>query len=238
MAAINIVEVDDDDLGRVSLIGRNLESMPLDIAIQSGPDAFQVDLTENCIKSGQNLDKFVNLRTLILDKNGLSSLADFPVLPTVDTLWINNNNFADLTSLMNDLERSFPNLVYLSMLRNPACPDVYFSEGITSDTYKRYRLYVIYRLKKLSTLDATRVTPEERQEADRTGRFLQVARPDPSQYEVKGPQPSLLEPTLRDAYAQDREYKRAKPAAYLGKGRMKYDGRQSEGNRFILNSDL
>lgn len=33
-------------------------------------------------------------------------------------------------------------------------------------------------------------------------------------------------------------YKQVEPAAFLGKGRIKYDGRESEGNRFIMNNDL
>ncbi len=38
--------------------------------------------------------------------------------------------------------------------------------------------------------------------------------------------------------ATEAPYKNAEPAAFLGKGRIKYDGRESEGNRFIMNNDL
>jgi hypothetical protein len=37
------------------------------------------------------LRQFVRLETLIVDKNSLESLEMFPVMPTVHTLWVNNN---------------------------------------------------------------------------------------------------------------------------------------------------
>jgi hypothetical protein len=48
----------------------------------------------------------LKLHTLILDKNELSSLADFPAMPTLDTLWINNNQFKDLKQTMDTIEKN------------------------------------------------------------------------------------------------------------------------------------
>ena len=38
--------------------------------------------------------------------------------------------------------------------------------------------------------------------------------------------------------ANSEPYQNSEPAAFLGKGKIKYDGRESEGNRFIVNTDL
>jgi hypothetical protein len=125
-------------------------------------------------RSGRLFDGFPALRTLVLDKNFLDEFpADFPVLPTVETLWINNNAFADLSSLAEQLLRLFPRLSNLSMLKNPACPDVY-TDPTATDAHRRYRLFVVFKLPQLRTLDASAVSAEERAEAERTGRFLQV----------------------------------------------------------------
>lgn len=51
------------------------------------------------------------------------------------------------------------------MLGNAACPN-YFNGG-TPKEYRDYRLYVIYRLKKLEVLDSSPVTEEEIAESER-----------------------------------------------------------------------
>lgn len=274
---LDIEEIEDAEQ-RLVLQSQGLSSVSAEI-LASAPGTEYLDITDNQLTSGSNLDRFPNLRTLVLDKNGLDQFPpDFPVIPQLETLWINNNRFAHLNSLIDQLERLFPNLAYLSLLRNPACPDIYFSDSAAADVHRRYRLAVIYRLPKLVSLDATQVSDEERKEAERTGRFLQsAARPaDPSQYEQGNAQPVAVEPALRSSPIPER---RTAPVSYLGsllslifflsverrdillhsivikwfaliscssfdwfltsgKGRTKYDGRHSEGNRFILNEDL
>lgn len=51
----------------------------------------------------------------------------FPNLPTLSTLWLNNNRLDDLVELYDILGKETPNLTYLSLLMNPCCPNVYFS---------------------------------------------------------------------------------------------------------------
>lgn len=46
---------------------------------------------------------------------------------------VNNNNIADLDVFIQTLKKSFPNLMYLSMLKNPACPE------LIAEDHKRYR---------------------------------------------------------------------------------------------------
>jgi hypothetical protein len=45
--------------------------------------------------------------------------------------------------------------------------------------------------------------------------YVQVARPDPKQYAQKGVRPSLIEPQLRNA-AADEQHTRVAPVSYLG----------------------
>ena len=123
-----------------------------------------------------------------------------------------------------------PNLEYLSLLFNPICPTM---DGSTEQKHNRYRLTVIYHLPNVTFLDTEQVKFSERQEAMKRGKFLIVAKP--SEEQLKD-----VEDINEEDYQNDdvTPYKNVQPAAFLGKGRIKYDGRESEGNRFILNQDL
>lgn len=85
-----IEEIDDVEQ-RLVLIGQHLASLD-ELTVQANAGASTVDLTDNRLESGALLDRLSAMRTLILDKNFLDEFpADFPVLPSVETLWINNN---------------------------------------------------------------------------------------------------------------------------------------------------
>jgi len=116
-------------------------------------------------------------------------------------------------------------------LENPACPNIYFSDG-EAEAYQRYRYYVIHRLKKLRFLDVTPVSAEERKEGEKRGAFLNVARP---KNEPKSP-----EPASKPEESTKKEVKEHTPkvGTFLAKGKARYDGSNSEGNRFIMNDDL
>eukprot|EP00461_Guttulinopsis_vulgaris_P004043 UN04044 len=81
---------------------------------------------------------------------------------------------------MDQCSRLFPNLTYLSILRNPCTPDMYFSED-EADAYQRSRYYIIHRLPTLQMLDATEVDDEEKDKAQRIGHMMIAARPDQDQ---------------------------------------------------------
>jgi len=180
------------------------------------------------------LDKFVVLDSLVLDCNAVSADHKFPSLPTLKTLSLNNNNVTDLDKFLANVEAAYPNLTYLSLLKNPCCPN-YFT-GKDHNDYQRYRCYVIYRLHKLRFLDSSPVTATERQEALRVGKFSgTVIRPDEAQYQQKFEDEEYAK--IR-ALPEDLRPVEAPGGASFGTSKYVYYGRQSEGNRFILNEDL
>merc|ERR1711920_1040646 len=176
-------------------------------------------LTKNKLTSLKGLEYFTNLNTLQLDRNGLKNINDFPKLTQLKTLWLNNNRLHNLNALLLILKKQCPNLEYLSLLFNPICPTM---DPSTEQLHKRYRLTVIYHLPHVTFLDTEQVQLKERQEAMKRGKFLIVAKPSQHQqlkhvHEVQEEEDEEVTP-----------YKNVKPAAFLGKGRIKYDGRESE----------
>ncbi|XP_018333892.1 leucine-rich melanocyte differentiation-associated protein-like [Agrilus planipennis] len=95
--------------------------------------------------------------------------------------------------------------------------------------------YVIYRLPHLQFLDSTKVTNFERMQAQVKGRYTNIVRPKNSpaseQY-VGSPILYALTPLPRN-FRKPEEHQGA-----FGKLTYHYSGKQSEGNRFILNNDL
>eukprot|EP01098_Paradermamoeba_levis_P015847 TRINITY_DN8288_c0_g1_i1.p1 TRINITY_DN8288_c0_g1~~TRINITY_DN8288_c0_g1_i1.p1 ORF type:complete len:264 (-),score=47.30 TRINITY_DN8288_c0_g1_i1:241-963(-) len=219
--------------GHLSVVGQSLTTIPPEIGEKFGDKLTSLDLSYNSIQSVQNLEKLTKLKNLVIDSNELDSEQSFPLLASLETLCVNNNNITDLGAFVSNISKQLPNLSYLSLLKNPACPN-YFT-GKDQDDYVRYRYYVLNRLKNLKFLDSSPVLPEERKEADRVGHLMTIARPDPSQYarSVKSEeQPEAiteLPPTLTPE---------GRSTASFGVSKYVYYGRQSEGNRFIVNSDL
>jgi len=217
----------------------NLQILPKDIVDTYGPNIKKLDLTENSIKTGANFELLKKLEVLVLDKNSFESFAEWPVISTLHTLWLNNNNITDIGALMDSIAKLFPNLKYLSLMKNPSVPDMYFSDN-EYEAYMRHRFYVIWRLKKLQFLDATAISAEERQEAEKKGKFMQVAKPKPQPKAA----PSSPAPGDEDKSQQNDQKEQApqehkpKVATFLAKGKARYDGSNSEGNRFIVNDDL
>ena len=83
------------------------------------------------------LKDFGKLETLVLDKNQISSHTKFPNIPTLKTLWVNHNNITNLSVFIDKLVDAVPNLRYLSMLGNSACPN--FLNNGTLSQYNDYR---------------------------------------------------------------------------------------------------
>jgi hypothetical protein len=118
------------------------------------------------------LAPFRKLEVLVLDNNELASLRELPSLPALKTLWVNNNAVDDLEETLNVLSRQCPQLEYLSLLRNPCCPNELIGKQETE--YRRYRLYTKYRLPTLKNLDAGRFSDAEALEAREKGKFLRA----------------------------------------------------------------
>lgn len=80
---------------------------------------------------------FTSLKNLVLDGNALTHDTAFPPMPVLTTLWVNDNHIAELQPFLDTVKASCPKLTYLSMLKNPACPN--FFTGKQQEEYKRYR---------------------------------------------------------------------------------------------------
>jgi len=85
--------------------------------------------------------------------------------------------------------------------------------------------------KKLQFLDATPISAAERKEGEKRGAFLQIARP---KNEPKSPEPA---PKPAEKRKEVKEHT-PKVGAFLARGKARYDGSNSEGNRFIKDDDL
>jgi len=217
----------------LSLLGLNLTTLAAEHGQQYGSAACQLDLSYNQLQTVDNLHLFPNLHSLVLDNNTLESDPHFPTNLHLQTLWVNNNNISDLKVFMDCVLKAFPNLTYLSMMKNPACPN--FFTGGDSDDYQRYRFYVLYRLTHLKFLDASPVTEKERKEAARVGPYMITAKPDTNSAPRSQQQSSLTDaiaPLPEDLQAE------GKGPARFGMTTYVYYGKHSEGNRFILNEDL
>lgn len=163
-----------DKRGRLSLAFRGLREIPIAlVGLQQAALVKELDLSHNSISELQHLEHFSGLEALVLDNNRMRSHSKFPLLPHLSLLWVNSNQISNLSVFIAHLAENAPNLKIFSMLNNEACPN--FFNGGTPEEYNDYRLFVICKLKNLSTLDSTAVTPEERIQAEKMYGNLQMA---------------------------------------------------------------
>lgn len=109
---------------------------------------------------------------------------------------------------------------------------MYFAED-EGEAYQRFRYYVIHRLPTLNMLDATPVDDEEMSKAQSVGHLMSPARPVDDDHDDHD------EPV--QAYSVTHLVKNAtkpKVSSFLVRSKPRYDGSNSEGNRFITNDDL
>jgi len=213
---------------RVDLSGRMLEAIPSSIASRAKGVKI-LTLSDNQMKRWTLLSRFTSLETLVLDKNNLKNLEGLPPVKTLKTLWLNNNRIDDFEGILQRIKLLFPNLQYLSMLRNPINPAIYFG-GENEKPYDRYRRKILQEMPNLRVIDTLDVTDKEREDAKSHPKFL-IASPL-----------EAYDDTTEDEYSrkQSMSYydEKEAPAAFIGRGRIKYDCKESEGNRFITNVDL
>ena len=182
------------------------------------------------LRTGQYLNLFPKLQTLILDKNQLASVETFPRIPELTTLWLNNNLLDDLKATTELIATKYPNLTYLSMIMNPCCPNIYLFAD-QADAYQRYRYFIISRLPKLQLLDSTAVTPQERLQATNRNSSTSVAKPTVDESKFASGAGSKRRESASNNF-------KPKVGSFLATSRARYDGTNSEGNRFIGNDDL
>lgn len=142
---------------------------------------------------------------------------------------MNANNIESLDVFLDCIQHQFPKLNYLSMLKNPCCPNYFV--GKDNAAYQKYRFNVLARIPGLKFLDASPITAEERIEAQKIA--TATARPDQSQYGRASDGPSLDENVALPATDTS-----SKGPTTFGVAKYVYYGRQSEGNRFIVDSQL
>jgi hypothetical protein len=228
--ALNDIEVTNNGT-HLSIVGKDLKSIPRELHGRFGGSIQSLDLSFNQLTRLENLERFTGLKSLVVDNNEIEDVSHFPKLPHLEILWLNNNKISDIEQLLTVCETNFPKLNYLSILKNPACPNEFTGNDI--DDYQRHRLFVLYRLKNLKFLDSRQVTAKERQEAERRGKFCKVVVANSNQpYQPYQTNDEFDEPSTDDSGSKHQS------ASYFGYTRHVYTGRHSEGNRFIKNQDL
>ncbi|XP_026737437.1 leucine-rich melanocyte differentiation-associated protein-like isoform X2 [Trichoplusia ni] len=219
---------------QLSYCGQECRRIPPALQTMYGAKVKCLDLSYNSIETLKGLDQFGRLEELILDNNKLNDAISFPYLASLKTLSLNNNEIVDLEELINKISKRFPSLTYLSLLSNKACPNQLSDVDKDDSDYQRYRYFVIHMLPNLRFLDSRRISSEERKEATIRGEFMRVRRPPT---DVCDASPVQAKVTPGRALPVDFAALGKHRGAY-GKCNYKYTGKHSEGNRFIVNSDL
>eukprot|EP00904_Undaria_pinnatifida_P005894 jgi/Undpi1/2434/HiC_scaffold_13.g05815.m1 len=236
----------------LSLACRPFGRIPESVALAEGRFVTSLNLTECDLTSFANLQCFPLLQTLVLDKNNLEDIKGCPAIPTLTTLWFNNNRVANLPAFLDQVFERFPKLTDLSMMRNPACPGLMDIQRPDMEACRMYRTYVVFRAQTLVTVDGVHVTDEERRDAALRGQFTVTRRPQQSAAGGAHPlaeagrkssgmfgrkttvelDPLAVRPLLNVSALPSR-----KPVGVYGRER-RYNGAHSEGNRFIVDDHL
>ncbi|XP_063619483.1 leucine-rich melanocyte differentiation-associated protein-like isoform X1 [Cydia splendana] len=220
-----------DDI-QLTYCGQDCQRIPPALWKMYGDKVRYLDLSYNSIETLKGLEQFQRLDELILDNNEIGDGVGFPSLPHLRTLSLNNNRITDLDGFVNKISECFPSLSYLSLLSNKACPNQLSDLDKDESDYQRYRYFVIYKLTNLRFLDSRRVSSSERAQADTRGSFTRVRRPLPEPEDTRPRAAGRVRPLPVDFSAL------GKHRGAYGKCNYKYTGKHSEGNRFIVNSDL
>ncbi|PIK44465.1 hypothetical protein BSL78_18685 [Apostichopus japonicus] len=88
------------------------------------------------------------------------------------------NEPKDVDILISKIKGHLPNVTYISLLGNIACPNELSDSQKDEEDYQRYRYYVIFKLPQLKFLDSRPVSVHEKKEAQRRGSYMRVAKPD------------------------------------------------------------
>lgn len=178
---------------KVTLAYRELFDIDITFVRQYGHGVRELDLSNNNIRDLNFLKGFPVLETLVLDNNEVNSHTKIPKVQKLHTLWVNNNKISNLILFIDKLVDSAPNIRFLSMLKNEACPN-YFT-GKSLQEYTDYRKYVISRLPTLTSLDSSPVTETERAEASRMYASLPLpSKPSQVHEDLRAPPPPKPEP--------------------------------------------
>lgn len=104
------------------------------------------------------------LKRLILCHNErLTATSPLPRIVGLETLWVNWCAIDNLAVFVERVAAAFPNIRFLSMLGNPACPNIL--NGGSLAQYNDYRQFVVSKLPGLLYLEDQPVTSMEREKA-------------------------------------------------------------------------
>ncbi|XP_026477450.1 leucine-rich melanocyte differentiation-associated protein-like [Ctenocephalides felis] len=227
----DVIYIDSEK--RLIYTGHGCSRIPALFVEMFSRSLLKMDLTDNKIHSLEGLSKFQALEELILDSNNLDDNFVLPHLPNLRTLSLNKNRLRNLESTVTKLSKSAPSLHYLSLLGNLICPDQLSDPTTDVQDYFRYRCYIVHHLPKLLFLDWRAVSLNEAKEAKLRGQFMRVRRPEPN-HEI----------TNKNDFSDVLHYSPLPKTVHRKKGctyrkySQKYIGRNSEGNKYIKNSDL
>lgn len=98
-----------------------------------------MDISFNYISDLRDLQQFPYLEELICDNNKLNDATEFPKLESLKILSCNKNDIETLITFVDKIKDSFPNLTYLSMLGNKACPNQLSDQNKDEYDYSKYR---------------------------------------------------------------------------------------------------
>ncbi|CAG5115970.1 unnamed protein product [Candidula unifasciata] len=226
--------------GQLSYLGSDIEALPQRMVEDYCNITSRLDLSFNRLKTLKGLEHFKFLKELVLDNNELGDSVVFPCLRDLHTLTLNKNKLTDLTGLLQQLVDKLPNLTYLSLLGNEACPDQLSCSDKDDEDYQRYRYYVLYKLPGLKFLDSTPATAAEHAEAKRVGPYMLVVRPKDRDLEqvTDSSSGSSLSNQFSPLPEISTDQTDHQGKCTFGKSKYIYYGRHSEGNRFIRNKDL
>lgn len=222
---------------KLCFIGNDAESIPAELINQFGFKTIILDISFNCLSDLAELEQFPYIEELICDNNLLTEKSDFPKLDHLKLFSCNKNNIEDIYMFIEKIQIQFPNITYLTMLGNLACPNQLVDLSKDDYDYSRYRKYVLHSLRKLRFLDCYEITDYEKEIIQKEKQFYGVItyKGDDRTRNIEKAKKKGAKENWTPLPEPNQE-KKAKSS--FGYSKYVYHGKQSEGNRFILNSDL
>ncbi|KAL4482770.1 hypothetical protein ABPG72_022330 [Tetrahymena utriculariae] len=116
-----------------------------------------LDVSNNLLRTGRSLERFVNLVTLIIDENQISNLQEFPQFQSLECLSLIKNQIQDLDEFIQLCKSKFPKLSNLNLMKNPVCPTFFLQE----EEYHNYRQQLVKNISTLTIIDGFPVTEKD-----------------------------------------------------------------------------
>lgn len=223
---------------KLIITNENLTEIPQAVINLYSDRVLYLDVSFNTIRKFNWIQFFPNLQTLILDNNNISddilvdNLKNSKSHRNLITLSLNNNKLKNLI-LIKLLADIFPNLEYLSLHKNPLCPDGLTTLNDDKINYEIYKNYIIESFGKLKFLDHIKIKrPFGGANINRNTAILKF-----SPKMILAKINILSKPKIYSPLPNNNRI----PGDHCGRfGIVTYEyiGKNSEGNRFISNNDL